>query len=419
MPTLSFFACAVTPVRHFSTLVTFTALVLALEGCRGRSSTVTASAHWVVTWGTSQQITEPNNLPPAPGLTGNTLRQRVKVSMGGNTVRLRLSNTFGNAPIIVGAAALARTPGGSVATRSNARHLKFRGLDSITIPVGAMATTDAFEFDVQPLGELAISLYIVSMPSVVTGHPGSRNTSYIVPGNHVLDEDLAGPVPTDHWYIIADLEVAADQDAATIVTLGNSITDGRGSGTNRNNRWPDILAQRLQGNTGTRNISVVNAGIGGNAVLRGGLGPTALARFDRDVLDRPNVKWVLLLEGVNDIGTSTAQRADSVADGLIAAYKTLVARAQARGIKVYGCTILPFGRAGYDTPEREAARQKVNAYIRSAGAFDHVIDFDMSMRDPANPRQLLPSVDGGDHLHPNELGYQRMGGLIDLALFKR
>ena len=415
----------VVTARRVSTSRTATvALVLLLASCHatsthGVASSAASQPNWVATWGTSQQITEPNNLPPAPGLTGTTLRQRVKVSIGGQKVRLRFANTFGNTPLIIGAASIAPTPGGGVIRNGDARSVKFRGADSITIPVGAMVTTDPFDFAVQPLSELAISLYIVSMPTVVTGHPGSRNTSYIATGNHVMDADLATPAQTDHWYVIADLEVAAEKSAATIVTLGNSITDGRGSGTNKNNRWPDNLAARLQANTSTKNVSVVNAGIGGNTVLRGGLGPTALLRFDRDVLDRPNVKWVLLLEGVNDLGGATPQNADSVADGLIAAYKSMTARARARGIRMYGCTILPFGKNGYDTPPREAARQKVNAYVRKAGSFDAVVDFKAIMRDPANPTQLLTSVDTGDHLHPNEAGYVRMADAIDLSLFKR
>ncbi|MEP6835111.1 MAG: SGNH/GDSL hydrolase family protein [Gemmatimonas sp.] len=395
------------------------AAVLSLVACHNSSPSASSPSNWIATWGTSQQITEPGNLPPAPGLSGNTLRQRVKVSTGGATVRLRFANTFGNAPLVIGAAALSTTPGGSIARVATARTLKFRGADSVTIPVGAMITSDAFDFDVQPLSELAISLYIASMPSVVTGHPGSRNTSYITPGNHVLDEDFTTPAQTDHWYVIADLEVVAEKSAATVVTLGNSITDGRGSGVNKNNRWPDNLAARLQANADTKHVSVVNAGIGGNTVLRGGLGPTALLRFERDVLDRPNVKWVLLLEGVNDLGGASAPDADSVADGLIAAYKTMVAKAHARGIKMYGCTILPFGKAGYDTPPREAARQKVNAFVRQPGAFDAVVDFDLVMRDPANPTQLISSGETGDHLHPNEAGYVRMANAIDLKLFKR
>ena len=394
------------------------AMITALASCQMVRKSP-ADANWIATWGTSQQITEPNNLPPQPGLQGNTLRQRIRVSVGGSRVRLRLSNTFGNGPITIGGASIAKATGGSVADGASIRALKFRGTDSITISAGAMVVTDAFDFAFEPLSDVAISLYITAMPSVVTGHPGSRTTSYIIRGNHALDTSPQVAAETDHWYIIADLETDAPRASATVVTVGNSITDGRGSGANKQNRWPDNLAKRLQANAGTALISVVNAGIGGNAVVRGGLGPTAQERFDRDVLARPNVKWVLLLEGVNDIGVASAEGAPRIADELIAAYKSMTAKARARGIWMYGCTILPFGQSFYDSPEREAARQKVNAYIRSAGAFDAVVDFDAAMRDASNPRILRADVDGGDHLHPNELGYVRMADAIDLALFRR
>jgi len=256
------------------------------------------------------------------------------------------------------------------------------------------------------------------MPAAVTGHPGSRTTSYLATGDRLAERALSGSTPTEHWYALSGLSVRAD--GAAVVVLGNSIADGRGSGTDKNNRWPDNLARRLQGDTRTANVAVLNAGIGGNAVLRGGLGPTALSRLERDVLAQPGARWVILSEGVNDIGG--ARGADSsaiVARQLIDAYGEIIRRARARGLRVYGATILPFGGSQYDRPEREAARQTVNAWIRDSGAFDAVIDFDVAMRDPSAPTRLLPSADTGDHLHPNEAGYRMMADAVDLELFRR
>src|SRR5213078_4331869 len=226
-------------------------------------------------------------------------------------------------------------------------------------------------------------------PADVTGHPGSRTTSFLQAGQWVSAAELPDAATTDHWYLIAGLDVVAD--GAAVVTLGNSITDGRGSGTDRNDRWPDNLAGRLQSDPRTRHVAVLNAGIGGNAVLTGGLGPTALSRLDRDVLDQQGARWVILLEGVNDIGGAREPgRAATVAQNLLAAYRDIIARAHDRGLRVYGATIPPFGGSQYDGDDREAARQRVNHWIRETGAFDAVIDFDAVLRDPAQPSRLLP-----------------------------
>ena len=270
----------------------------------------------------------------------------------------------------------------------------------------------------EPLTELTISLYLTKVPRKLTGHPGSRTTSFIRAGNHIRDANLAAPSKTEHWYVVSALETRLGGSHTAVVVLGNSIADGRGSGTDKNNRWPDNLASRLHRDARTRDVAVLNAGIGGNAVLRGGLGPTALDRFDRDVLDQRGARWVIISEGVNDLGGSRPDSAQSIAVQLIAAYQQLIARSHARGLRAYGATMLPFGGSFYDAPEKQSARDKINDWIRHGGAFDAVIDFDAALRDPANPSRLRGDADSGDHLHPNENGYRLMADAIDLALFR-
>jgi len=362
------------------------------------------------------QLTEPRNMPPAPGLTGSTLRQVIHTSVGGPMIRVRFSNAFGSSPLAITTAHLARSRGGHAIDVTSDRRLTFGGADSVLIAPGATATSDALEYDVPALSDLALTIHIGTAPAEVTGHPGSRTTSYLQPGRWVTTAELPDAVTTDHWYVIAGLEVVAD--GAAVVTLGNSITDGRGSGTNRNNRWPDNLARRLQADPRTGHVAVLNAGIGGNTVISGGLGPTALARLDRDVLAQAGARWVILLEGVNDIGGARAPgQAAAVARNLVVAYRDIIDRVHARGLRIYGATIPPFGGSQYDGDEREAARQTVNQWIRNSGTFDAVIDFDAALRDPARPARLLPSADSGDHLHPGEAGYRLMADAIDLALF--
>jgi lysophospholipase L1-like esterase len=296
-------------------------------------------------------------------------------------------------------------------------HATFGGRDTVTILPGAAAVSDVVTLAAPSLADLAVSMYVISAPAGVTGHPGSRTTSYLLQGNRADARTLSGASKTEHWYLLSRIDVLAPPSAAAVVILGNSIADGRGSGTDKNDRWPDNLARRLRAGAATREISVLNAGIGGNAVLTGGLGPTALQRLDRDVLDQPGVRWLIVSEGVNDLGTSRPGLADSVATKLIGAYREIVTRARARHLRVYGATILPFGASFYSTPDREAARQRINAWIRARGNFDGVIDFDAAMRDPAEPTRLRSDADGGDHLHPNENGYRIMAEAIELSRF--
>ncbi|ARA93149.1 hypothetical protein AWN76_008240 [Rhodothermaceae bacterium RA] len=373
---------------------------------------------WVGTWGTAVQLVEPHNRPPAPGLAGNTLRQVVRVSLGGERLRVRFSNAFGTAPLTLHAAHLAVSLGEGAIDPATDHPLTFGGAPGVTIPPGATVASDPLVFPLRPLSDVALTVRFGDVPADVTGHPGSRTTSYLAEGDAVTAPALPEAVRTDRWYVIAGIDVVAPE-AAAVVTLGNSITDGRGSGTNRQNRWPDELARRLQADPRTAHVAVLNMGIGGNCVLRFCLGPSALERFERDVLGQNGVRWLIVLEGVNDIGTAEPDSAAAVARDLMAAYQTMIDRAHARGIRVYGATILPFGGSFYDAPEREAARQTVNDWIRTSGAFDAVIDFDAALRDPAQPTRLLPAADTGDHLHPNETGYRMMAEAVDLTLFTR
>lgn len=378
-------------------------------------------ARWVGTWATSPQLTEERNLPPPPGFADTTLRQIVHVSIGGRTLRVKLSNAFGRTALTLRSARVARAAGGGAIHAASDRALTFGGRPSVTIPEGALIVSDPVDFDLAPLSDVALTVHLKGAPVEVTGHPGSRTTSFLQAGDAVSAADLASATRIDHWYFLSGIDVLADRSSAAIAVLGDSITDGRGSTTNGNDRWPDNLARRLQTNKGTESVGVLNLGIGGNRLLRDGLGPNALARLDRDVLAQPGVRWLIVLEGINDIGTRLGARArgetPATADDIIAAYQQIIARARSRDIRVYGATILPFEGASYSTPDGEADRQRVNTWIRTSGAFDGVIDFDAATRDPLMPSRLSAAVDGGDHLHPSAAGYRIMSDAIDLALF--
>jgi lysophospholipase L1-like esterase len=393
-----------------------------------------AAGQWVNTWTSMPQLTEPHNLPPAPFtqdglvLPDTTLRQTVRVSVGGAHLRLRFSNAFGGAALPITAVTVALPAGGQAGAAGiqpgSARPVTFGGRPATVVPVGAQVVSDPLPFRLAPRSVLTVTAYLATgqASTAVTSHPGSRTTSHLLFGNHVADTGLPGATPTDHWYLLSGVEVFTPRGTAGAVMLGDSLTDGRGSTTNGNDRWPDQLLDRLQGTHHTADVAILNQAAGGNRVLNDGLGPNALARLDRDVLAQSGVEWLVVFEGVNDIGTAPATAADQrqVAADLIAAYEQIVVRAHAQGIDVYGATLLPFGgNTGYDDPDgfREAARQTVNRWIRTGGEFDAVIDFDKAVRDPAAPRQLLPAYDVGDHLHLNPTGYRALADTVPSRLF--
>ena len=392
----------------------------------GKSSTLCFSADstckskiWVCTWSTAPQLVEPHNMPPDPGLSNNTFRQVLRVSIGGDSLRVRFSNEFSTNPVTLKKVQLAVSKGGSNIDVSTIKELKFSGNPEVTMIPGIAINSDPFSFGLKPRMDLAITIYFGKTSPDVTGHPGSRTTSYLLTGDKTSAAEFKDAVRTDHWYVISGIDVKAPKSAGAIAILGNSITDGRGSGTNKQNRWPDILAERLLKNPFTSQVAVLNQGIGGNCVLRQCLGPSALDRFDRDVIKQYGVHWLIILEGINDIGqTPNEAAATQVANGLIEAFGEMIDDAHAAGLMVYGATILPINKSFYYTDFHETARSTVNEWIRTSGEFDAVIDFDKAMRDPADTITLMPDVHSGDFLHPNEKGYQMMGEAIDLSLFE-
>jgi lysophospholipase L1-like esterase len=396
-------------------LLTFGTLAPCSAAAIGAS---TSAEKWVGTWSTAPQLVEPGNNPPSPGLSNNTLRQIVHVSISGDSLRMRFTNEFSTSPVTLKSVHVAVSTGGGTIDTTTDERIYFNGMPEVTMAPDSAITSDPFQFALQRLTDVAITIYFGDTSPDVTGHPGSRTTSYILTGNEVSKAGFSGAVTTDHWYIINTIDVLAPESAAAVAILGNSITDGRGSGTNKQDRWPDELARRLQANPDTREVAVLNEGIGGNCVLGQCLGPSALSRFKRDVLDQNGVEWLIILEGINDIGGAIgSQGSATVAQNLIAAYGQMIDSAHAKGILAYGATLLPFGGSSYDSPDHQNAWQTVNDWIRNGGRFDAVIDLDSALQDPANPSRLLPLYDSGDHLHPSETGHHMMAEAVDLTLF--
>jgi lysophospholipase L1-like esterase len=401
-------------------------LALCLAAWTGFAGPKEADDNWVATWGASPVAPLPTNTTNT-GFTNQTVRLIVHTSLGGNEVRVRLSNAFGTDSLAIGAAHVAlRSMNAGIASGTD-RALTFSGSNSATIPPGALVVSDGVKLDVPALADLAVSLYLPGTTGQATWHAAAFSTNYI---SKAGDFTGAADLPVDHtvtsWFYLTDVEVKSSKDTLAIVTFGDSITDGTRSTPDTNHRWPNLLAGRLAENH--IKLSVVDEGIAGNRVLHDFVGPNALARFDRDVLAQPGVGYVTVLLGINDIGD--IGRLPAVAqpgrgpqpvsvDEIIAGHRQMVTRAHEQGLKIVGCTLTPFEGAAYFTPEGETKRQAVNKFIRTGGAYDGVIDFDAVVRDPAHPARFLAMYDSGDHLHPNDAGYKAMADAIDLSLFKK
>jgi lysophospholipase L1-like esterase len=382
---------------------------------------------WVATWGSSQQIPEPQNELQIDDLRDATVRQIFHLSVGGSGLRVHMSNAFGTEALHFTSVHIARplSPSSPEIDPSSDRQLTFAGKPDVLVPPGAEFVSDPVNVKIAPLSDLAVTFHLDAPPVRETSHPGSRATSYYLHGDSVDTPALIDPKRVDHWFQVSEIDVQAAPEAAAVVVLGDSITDGHGATTNGNDRWTDVLAARLQGSPQTRNVGVSNQGIGGNHLLTDGLGPNALSRFDRDVLAPAGARWLIVFEGVNDLGglarTGEVPLADhaAVVERILSAYRQLVERAHAHGLLVFGATITPYVASNYyhPGPLSEADRQAVNQWIRIAGHFDGVIDFDAVVRDPNHSDRLLPAFDCGDHLHPSPAGYKAMGQSISLAVF--
>ena len=370
------------------------------------------AGHWVGTWNASPQAA----WHPVE-LNGQTIRQIVHVSIGGTRVRVRLSNAYGAGSLVIGAARVGLVSTGASIAAGSDRALTFNGSESATIPAGALAISDPVNLRVPDGGDLAVSIYVPGSAAAATEHSVGLQTTYISPeGDFSGADSLPTATTTQSYYFLTGLEVDAPAKSRAIVTLGDSITEGLHSTADANRRWPDRLAERLRSQKGGSKVAVLNAGISGNRVLHDTVGTNASARLDRDVLVQSGARYLIVLQGINDIGYPGAATAAEI----IAGHLQIIDRAHAMGLKVYGGTLTPFQAflpGLYYTADGEAKRQAVNHWIRTSKAYDAVIDFDKALRDPGNPARMRPAYDSGDNLHPNDAGYKAMADAIDLSLF--
>ncbi|KAI1493459.1 lipolytic enzyme [Biscogniauxia mediterranea] len=389
--------------------------------------------HWVATWTAMPQLVEPSNMPPSPfsgfvTFRDATLRQTLHMSIGAEKLRLQISNTFGGSDLPITEASISFPTSGSAGVNSvdttTLKSLTFNGSNSVIVPQGQVTYTDPIDFQVDPQSMITVSLYFQDgqSGSNITGHPGSRTTSWIQQGNHVNGSSVAG-ASTTHWYFLTAVEAWAPITTSALVILGDSITDGRGSTDNANNRWPDLLLARMQ-EEGITDIAVCNQAAGGNTVLTGGLGPPLMDRYKRDLLAVAGVKYAIIFEGVNDIGSASTDYDTQarISNNLTTAFQTIATDSKEAGLVVFGATITPFGGNGqsYSNPTRDQTRQTINEWILSGGngSFDGTIDFATFVANPSNAASLATQYDSGDHLHPNVAGYQTMADQFPLDIFK-
>jgi lysophospholipase L1-like esterase len=375
---------------------------------------------WVGTWTTTPA--------PAEGVAfaNQTLRMNARVSIGGDRLRVRLSNAYGSRPLLVGTAYLGLRDAGSGVVSGSNKKLSFGGADSVTIAAGALAVSDPVAFDLPPLADISVSIYL---PGDLPANFGitsryARQINYVSPPGDFANSVMmpVGSITGD-WFFVSGVDVLASSETGGVVAVGDSLTDANISTLDAHCRWPSQLARRLQARRSGRPMGVMNQGLGGNRILHDIRGDSGLRRFDRDVIAQPGVTHVIVMLGTNDLRNRWAKPEEEVtADQMIAGLKQLAVRARTAGIRIFGATLTPFENEtflpGAWTPEREKTRQAVNEWVREGGAFDAVIDFDRALRDPEHPTSMLPVYDCGDHLHPSDLGYNKMGDAIDLSLFE-
>jgi lysophospholipase L1-like esterase len=374
---------------------------------------------WVGTWASSPMQVQVDAMKD---LVGATLREIVHVSAGGEKVRIRFTNEFGTDSLAITDAHIAISAGGGKIKGGTDRKLTFGGESSVHIAPGAALYSDPVDLAVLPLSDVAISFFLPDQfMRAGTQHALGLQTNYVAQGDVSGEAKLSDSKKLNSWYFVSGVEVPAQKNSRAIVTLGDSITDGARSTPDTNRRWPDVLAERLQNSKAFQDVSVLNEGISGNRVLNEGAGPSALSRLDRDVLAQEGVKYLIVLESINDIGRIARPHKpeeDITAGQLENVLSQIAATAHGHGIKVYGATLTPYIGAGYASEKGEQIRNAVNNWIRTSGVFDAVIDFEKITGDGAKPPKFNPAFDAGDHLHPSDAGYKAMGEAIDLNLFK-
>jgi lysophospholipase L1-like esterase len=420
-------------------------LIVLLFATFGLVQVANAQDHWVTTWTAAPQQPRGGGPPPAaaPGAAAGqrgqaapaaaaapavfndqTIRMVLHTTLAGRRARVTLSNAYGNAPLKIGAAHVALRGKESSIVEGTDRALMFNGKAAVTIPQGAQMMSDPVDLNLPQLSDIAVSVYIPADSGPPTTHGTGLHTTYIAKGNVASAQTLSDTTTARAYYFVSAVDVMAPATAGAIVAFGDSITDGATSTNDTDRSWPSQLAARLLTAPNAPKLAVLNQGISGNRLLTDGAGVSALARFDRDVLSMSGVKWVMIMEGINDIGGTTGPaRGNGPAptpvtpDDLISVVKQMIDKAHAHGMKVIGCTLTPYEGAGYYSEKGEEVRQAVNRWIRTGGAFDAVVDFDKATQDSKNPKTFVASFNNTDHLHPNDAGYKAMAESVDLKIF--